>query len=431
MYDTTLTAKGVQQLNIPQDAEFNDTYVEDEKLHLLFNMPTIFGTKATWFLVTYHQGEKTCTKHYIPAVYKNITDFKVRDQYFIATYISEDYQKWNDDFIVYDLDRKTTHFRLLGNCEAKTAHLKFLEFDSRGKNLIAGLYLEINSGLETYQTLNLLDVSLVSNECRYTNLPQYEDRFLVGAKYVQKSENEFILAGIYDPVDKKQLLRDKRMPFNSDGYFTMHVKSELQVGGNMIDFEFTHPQMGQFKRRISDIPGKGMIVASANTYAVFHCTVGDILVDKDGYHVVFEIFYPISSQGVFYGYAYHQSFVYTFNNTGEVINDHALLYIGRTLQVLKPMTKLYLDANQQLNAYYCSSSKIEQAQLKQVEGLHPWNAIKAAPLYPDDEARIYGSIKGKLWYDNTFFISGYQEVKNKNIDPKKRDIYYISKAKSQ
>ncbi len=427
LYDTTMQVTSVQQLNVPKFTEFVASYLEGEALHLLYIDGTDDTENSTWILVTYHLEENRFTTQVTPAYFATATTFRVENQYLIVTH---EWEK-GSDFIIYDLKRNALQFAFNNACNTKKVEIEFLQFDSRGKNLIAGLFIPEHPS-DDKKMPKLLDISLISNEYQFTDFPAQEEINFVSAAYFSSSENTFMLAGGYH-IKGEMYKRSRRLPFEHTGYYTMTAQAN-RGDNNLINFEFNQPKISKFDS-ITDFNGDGFVARSTNAAAIFYCAIGHTLVEEDRYTIVFEIYYPVISNSkdfgpTLHGYVYHQANIFTFNANGNLLNKYLLIYQRFLINSLPDaVTKLYKDENQQLYAHYIRGWNC-YAKLEQKEGAQEWVRMENRPItfHPDDTKYRSTLERSSRWYGNTSFFSGYQKFKNKSFKKKSREIFYVAKV---
>ncbi len=433
VHDTVLKVTEVKQLNIPAVSEFIDSYSEGTKLHLLFDIHRFKGEKPSWLLLTYDVKNNQHSFHRVPAAFKEVKDFKVQEQFLVITTV----EKEGEDFIIYDTKREKIHFILSQNCNASEASIEFMEFDPRGKNLLVGLYLLVDANLKTYQTLNILDVSLVSDEYEYTNFPSSETISFLSARYLQISDDSFMLLGsVNASEDAKDKVRSGRKQHS--GYYNMVVHAEQEVGGNKIKMEFTNPQMEGFPSVKKD--KKGLQNRIVNAMADFRLMVGDAFYNNGRYSVSFEVYYPVYTQNTSYGggggmyttttpdgYMYQQAIIVTYDSTGTRVSEALFPFEDVKTKHLKPYANVYTDSDQQDVLFYAHDEKIVFSVVKESEEIEPWSEQDIILLYESDEFGRYSIVEMEHWYGNNFILFGYQQVKNKEMKESKRNIYFISK----
>ena len=243
----------------------------------------------------------------------------------------------------------------------------------------------------------------------------------------------------------------------SDGYFTSTVKSG--IAGKIKYFNFsgfnnaykyiTDPNALRVKARPVKKKEKSSenepsdVEADNDRTLNLRLITHEVLIDKGQFIIIAEAYspeyhtntqmsydyygraYPTSYQ-VFDGFRYSHAFIAGFDSSGSMVwnngmemRDIITKYLNRKLNCLFEGDEavLYYNANNKVAFKTISGSTI--VENTSYTTLTP----KRSSDQPLDE--YLGTIEH--WYDNYFIATGYQTIRNNNLESNKRNVFYISK----
>jgi hypothetical protein len=124
--------------------------------------------------------------------------------------------------------------------------------------------------------------------------------------------------------------------------------------------------------------------------------------------------------------------VISFNEKGEVQWDHSFDLNEVKRMSMEQVSDFHLFNNEIVMIYKNESElKVKSIVLDTNEGEETTEKIKTT--YPEDEIRSERDGEGGVtyWYGNTFFVWGYQTIRNNTKEDRMRDVFYINKIEIQ
>lgn len=135
--------------------------------------------------------------------------------------------------------------------------------------------------------------------------------------------------------------------------------------------------------------------------------------------------FPTTYQ-VFDGFRYSHAFIAGFDSNGNMVWNNGMEMRDILTKYLNQKLNFVFDKNE-IILFYNANNKIAS---KAIEGNTIVDNTSYTPLVPlrktDQPLDEYlGTIEH--WYDDYFIASGYQSIRNNNLESNKRNVFYISK----
>jgi hypothetical protein len=128
----------------------------------------------------------------------------------------------------------------------------------------------------------------------------------------------------------------------------------------------------------------------------------------------------------------YESVLVSFDASGKVQWDYSIDLDEIKRSVLDQVADFHLGRNKLIFLYKKESElKAKTILLDSKESEEITEKVKAT--YPEDEIRSDKETEGGVshWYGNTFYVWGYQTLRNNTMDDKVRDVFYINRIEIQ
>ncbi len=150
------------------------------------------------------------------------------------------------------------------------------------------------------------------------------------------------------------------------------------------------------------------------------------------YHTMTQMVYDYygraipSTYSVFDGYRYTNAFLASFDSSGQMqwnngmeMRDILTTYLNRKLNLYQEKDETYL--------FYNANAKIAFKTINKSDIVEGTAFTPVAPKRATDQyiSEYLGSIE--YWYGDYFLVTGYESLRNNNLDENKRSVFYLSK----
>lgn len=282
-----------------------------------------------------------------------------------------------------------------------------------------------------------------------SKIPVKEGKFLLSAS-VSKSRDASILVGSYGEgkINKRVNVKMGYDRQQANGLYFSKIKNgetDFIKFYNFSKFKnYFEYYNDRFKKKMTKkdqkraAKGKTSIIKSM-------MLVHDVISLKNGESVVCaEIYYPeyethcyttYSANGgasttcyqVFVGYRYTRALIAGFDKDGELLWDQNFP-IGEILTFnLKQRVKVMVGGDETLTFLYNNGGSINSLSIKNGEKITDKEVVKIETNYANDKVKANISSDADFWYGNYFLTYGFQKIKNKEAEKRKRTVFYFNK----
>jgi hypothetical protein len=125
----------------------------------------------------------------------------------------------------------------------------------------------------------------------------------------------------------------------------------------------------------------------------------------------------------------HESVVIAFDGTGKMLWDFSMKLEDIELPSVEQATDFHVGNGKAYLIYKAEDSMLKVKMIRTADGTSEDFSEKVKTLESTDvirdERKSEGSVR--FWYDNAFYVWGYQTLKNETHSDRVRDVFYINK----
>jgi hypothetical protein len=150
------------------------------------------------------------------------------------------------------------------------------------------------------------------------------------------------------------------------------------------------------------------------------------------YHTMTQMVYDYygraipTTYSVFDGFRYNNAFIAAFDSTGNMQWNNGMEMREVLTNYLNRKMNYYADTNS-ITLFYNANAKIAFKTIQGSAVIEGTTYTSIAPLKTTDQyvSEYLGSIE--YWYGDYFLASGYESLRNNNMEDTKRNVFYLNK----
>jgi hypothetical protein len=262
------------------------------------------------------------------------------------------------------------------------------------------------------------------------------ERNIVSISASKIGDDEYIFSGTFSLTDVNQ----------SQGVFILQRSAGKTGFKNFVKFQDLDNFMSYFPDHVESIMGnKEERVEKRGKELLVNCNVSSHeIINQGTEHIMLgEVYFPTykkvttTSNGTsttrteFDGYDYNHAFVVKFDNEGNVIWDDGFeLVIYQKTRKVKKFISVAEQNESSITLVYASGSYVHSKSVAYETGeavdTEESNKIETGI---EGEETQFSQSDIEFWYDNYYLSYGYQLIKNKTAEgKKKRKVFYVVKV---
>ena len=390
-----------------------------------------------------------------------------------------------------DLDFKLTHFVLatnsliLGGYVSKEPAILMYDLKTKTNKVVPGFFQKdtelVDLRVNQNNTFNVVLVDRSGHENRTLLFKTFDSTGeLLLEDLVKIDEQKSLQTGITSTLEREDLIVignwGERNSKNSNGFYALTIDPFQEQKINFIAFGTLTHYLDYLKpKRANKIIEKTKADLQAGRVPNFVSSVMPykIVEHKDGFVVLAEVYTAVSNSGSNYNNPYssnpyyynpygfnpygfgsypgssrmyrpypysssgkqnnevkiHETVIISFDAKANVVWDQSMVLDDLKIESAEQVSDFTIMDNNIMFLYKKESElKFKKTTISDSIGKEQTEKIKTND--PLDEIRSERDIDGfvKHWYGNSFFVWGYQTIRNINLEDRVRDVFYINKV---